>query len=64
MRAAVLRAYGTTSEFTLATLSGAPATIDLYPNGTSSLPLSITLGVPGFTRHVTMTRAGMVRVIP
>jgi len=58
------RAYGSTSEFTLTTLAGAPATIDLYPNGTSSGPITVTLGVLGFSRQVTMTRAGMVRVVP
>ena len=57
------RAYGMTSEYDLTQLSGSPASIDLFPNGTTSQALTLTLGINGFTRHVVMTRAGLVHVV-
>jgi hypothetical protein len=45
-------------------VSGSPTTIDLFPNGTVSQSLTLTFTLDGYTRHVTMTRAGQVRVTP
>jgi prepilin-type N-terminal cleavage/methylation domain-containing protein len=58
------KAYGITSEYHLTTVSGSPTTIDLFPNGTVSQSLTLTFTLDGYTRHVTMTRAGQVRVTP
>lgn len=55
--------YGLTSESHLTTISCSPSQIDFYPNGTLSQPLTLTLGVAGYTRTVTMSRAGQVRLV-
>ena len=58
------RVLGTTSEFSLASVGGSPASIDIFPNGLASSGITITLGVTGYSRQVLMTRVGRVRVIP
>ena len=56
-------AFGQASEYDLTALSGSPAQVDLFPNGTASQPITLTLGINGFTRQVVMTRAGLVHVV-
>jgi Tfp pilus assembly protein FimT len=57
------RAFGLNTEYNLTVLASLPAAVDLYPNGTTSQPIVLALGINGYTRIVTMTRAGQVRVI-
>jgi Tfp pilus assembly protein FimT len=57
------RAFGMQSEYDLTVLGGAPLQVDLFPNGTTSQALTLTLGINGYARTVTMTRAGQVRVV-
>lgn len=55
--------FGSDSEFAITTLSANPNPVDLFPSGYSSGNLTLTFGVAGFTRQVTMTRAGQVRIL-
>jgi Tfp pilus assembly protein FimT len=58
------RALGDISEYKLYSVSGAPATIDLLPQGVATAPTIVTLSAAGYSRRVTMTRGGYVRVTP
>ena len=56
------RAMGTTSEYKLKSLTFSPATIDFFPSGVSSANLTVTVAGSGYSRTVTATTAGLVRV--
>jgi type II secretion system protein H len=56
------RSLGSTSEYQLGTLVFSPATVDMFPNGISSAPLTVTVGTGTYTRTVTASTAGFVRV--
>jgi type II secretory pathway pseudopilin PulG len=58
------RSLGAGTEYELSSVSFAPATVDIFPTGVSTAVLTVTIGAPGFTRQVTMTRGGQVRVVP
>ena len=55
-------ALGSMTEYKLTTFSGSPSQVDIYPNGTLSQALTLTVGVTGYTKQVTMSLAGQVRV--
>jgi prepilin-type N-terminal cleavage/methylation domain-containing protein len=55
--------FSLTSEYHLNTLTGSPAQIDIYPNGTLSGSLTLTLGIADYSRQVTVSRAGQVRLL-
>ena len=52
------------SEYALTTLSASPATIDVLPNGIGSMSLSITIAQGDYSRTVTASSAGFVRLVP
>ena len=54
--------YGDTSEYKLSTLNFTPATIDVFPNGVSSAPLTIDLANGDYSKQITASTAGFVRV--
>jgi prepilin-type N-terminal cleavage/methylation domain-containing protein len=54
--------YGDTSEYRLSTLNFNPATIDVFPNGVSSAPLTIDLANGDYSKQITASTAGFVRV--
>jgi type II secretory pathway pseudopilin PulG len=54
--------YGDTSEYKLSMLSFAPATLDVFPSGISSAPLTIDLGNGDYVKQITASTAGFVRV--
>lgn len=54
--------YGDTSEYRLSTLSFTPATLDVFPNGVSSAPLTIDLANGDYSKQITASTAGFVRV--
>ena len=56
--------YGDTSEYKLSTLVFTPATIDVFPSGTSSQFLTIDLANGDYTKQITASTAGFIRVIP
>ena len=56
------RSLGPQSEFTLSGARFQPATLDIFPSGLASGPLTVTLGTGTYTRQVTMTRAGLIRI--
>lgn len=56
------RSLGLQSEFTLGGARFQPATLDIFPSGMASGPLTVTLGTGTYTRQVTMTRAGLIRI--
>jgi prepilin-type N-terminal cleavage/methylation domain-containing protein len=55
------RAIGPGSELGLRAAGFEPATVDLFPAGMASSPLSVTLATGRGTRRVTMSRVGRVR---
>ena len=57
-----VRSLGLQSEFTLSAARFQPATLDIFPSGLASGPLTVTLGSGSYTRQVTMTRAGLIRI--
>lgn len=58
------RALGDVSEYKLYSVAGSPATVDLLPHGVSTASTIVTLSAGGYSRTVTMTRGGHVRVSP
>jgi len=56
--------FGTKTDFKLITFSSTPTYVDIYPNGTLSQSFTLTIGATGsYTRQITMSLAGQVRVI-
>ncbi|MDQ6717385.1 MAG: hypothetical protein M3Z17_03430 [Gemmatimonadota bacterium] len=58
------RDFGTTSEYSLTALVLSPTTIDVFPNGVSSSSLSATITNGDYSRTVTASTAGFVRISP
>ena len=58
------RALGDVSEYKLYSVAASPATVDLLPQGVATAPTIVTLTAAGYSRRVTMTRGGYVRVSP
>ncbi|HVH66955.1 MAG TPA: GspH/FimT family pseudopilin [Gemmatimonadales bacterium] len=56
------RALGTVDAFKLDSVSLSVTPVDIFPNGFTSSPLTVTLWSGGYSRQVTMSRAGWVRV--
>jgi prepilin-type N-terminal cleavage/methylation domain-containing protein len=52
------------SEYALTTLSASPASIDVLPNGIGSVSLSVTVAQGDYSRTVTASSAGFVRLVP
>jgi hypothetical protein len=51
------------SEYALTTMSANPATVDVLPNGIGSTALSVTVGQGDYSRTVTASSAGFVRLV-
>jgi type II secretion system protein H len=51
------------SEYALSTLSATPTTIDVLPNGIGSTSFSITVAQGDYSRTVTASSAGFVRLV-
>ena len=58
------RLFGPTTDFKIESLAASPAQVDVFPNGTTSAAMRVTVGLAGYERHITVSRAGQVRVIP
>jgi Tfp pilus assembly protein FimT len=58
------RHLGDVSEYKLYSVSGSPSTVDLLPHGVATATTIVTLSAAGYSRSVTMTRGGHVRVGP
>jgi type II secretory pathway pseudopilin PulG len=54
--------YGDTSEYKLNVLTFAPATIDVFPDGISSARLTVDLANGDYSKQITVSTAGFVRV--
>jgi len=54
--------YGDTSEYKLSVLTFTPATLDVFPGGISSAPLTIDLANGDYSKQITASTAGFVRV--
>jgi len=52
------------SEFALSTLSSSPASIDVLPNGIGSVSFTVTVAQGNYSRTVTASSAGFVRLVP
>ena len=57
-------AYGPASEYKVETLSSSPASIDILPHGVATSAATLTVGIGDYSRRVTLTRAGLVRLQP
>ena len=58
------RAYGSTSEYKIESLSASPASIDILPHGVATSATTVTVRTGSYARQVTVTRGGVVRVQP
>jgi len=56
------RPLGDVSDYKLYSVSGSPSTVDLLPHGVATSTTIVTLSAGGYSRRVTMTRGGHVRV--
>lgn len=57
------REVGQQTEWKLATLSFSETTVDVFPTGVTSAPLTVTVGDGSYTRQIRLTRAGLVQVV-
>jgi hypothetical protein len=55
--------YGDTSEYRLTKLEFTPTTIDVFPNGVSSAAVEIKLENGDYSKKITASTAGFIRVI-
>ena len=62
-RVVLRRTLGTESEYRIQQLTATPGAITLFPGGTSSSPVQLVMRIGGHDRTVTMSRAGLVRVL-
>lgn len=58
------RALGIESEWKIESVVSTPASVVLFPGGTTSSPFQVVLRAGGHNRTVTMSRAGLVRLVP
>jgi prepilin-type N-terminal cleavage/methylation domain-containing protein len=58
------RAFGGVSQYKLYSVAGSPSTVDLLPHGVATASTIVTLSAGGYSRTVTMSRGGHVRVSP
>ena len=58
------RNLGDVSEFKLYSVAGSPSTVDVLPHGVATATTIVTLSAGDYSRSVTMTRGGHVRVSP
>src|SRR5438477_6903487 len=56
--------YGDTSEYRLSSLVFNPTTIDVFPNGVSSAPVNIDLANGDYSKKISVSTAGFIRVKP
>jgi type II secretion system protein H len=56
------RRVGDLSDLHVSAVTASVLTLDVFPNGLASGPITITVGAQGYTQTITMTRAGQVRV--
>jgi type II secretion system protein H len=54
--------YGDTSEYRLTKLQFAPTTLDVFPNGISSAAVTIDLANGDYSKKITASTAGFIRV--
>lgn len=52
------------SEYALTTLSSTPTSVDVLPNGIGSASFTVTVANGDYTRTVTASSAGFVRLVP
>ena len=57
------RELGSNTEWKVASLTFSNATVDVFPAGTTSGALTVTLTEGGYSRQVRLTRAGLTQVI-
>ena len=57
------RAVGQDTEWKLATLSFSETTVDVFPTGVTSVPLTVSVGDGSYTRQFRLSRAGFVQVV-
>jgi prepilin-type N-terminal cleavage/methylation domain-containing protein len=57
-------AFGPTTEYKLESLSSSPGSIDILPHGVATAAATLTVATGGYSRRVTLSRAGQVRVQP
>ena len=58
------RYFGTDADYGLDSLAASPATLVLYPSGVAAGPITVGLGLNGYSRQVKMTRGGQIRILP
>ncbi len=56
--------YGDTSEYRLTSLVFNPTTFDVFPNGISSAAVTINMANGDYTKKITASTAGFIRVTP
>ncbi len=58
------RFFGQGTDYLLDSLSATPTSVVLYPNGVTAATTTFTIAQGAYTRHVRLTRAGQVRIVP
>jgi type IV fimbrial biogenesis protein FimT len=54
--------YGDTSEYRLTNLRFTPTTLDVFPSGLSSAPLTVDLANGDYSKTITASTAGFIRI--
>jgi type II secretion system protein H len=56
------RRVGDLSDLHVRSITSSVSTLDVFPNGLASGPITIRVAIDGYSQTITMTRAGQVRV--
>jgi prepilin-type N-terminal cleavage/methylation domain-containing protein len=57
------RAFGPDTEYQVDSLSLSEASVTVWPTGVANLPLTVTIAAGAANRQITMSSAGLVRVV-
>ena len=59
----IIRKDFTTGDITVKGISGSTVTVDVFPNGMAATPDTVTVSTTGYSRKLSISRVGFVRVL-
>lgn len=60
----IIRKDFSTGDITVKGISGSLVTVDVFPNGMAAAPDTVTVSTTGYSRRLSISRVGFVRVLP
>jgi prepilin-type N-terminal cleavage/methylation domain-containing protein len=60
----IIRKNFATGDVTVKGITGSLVTVDVFPNGMAAAPDTVTVSTTGYSRKLSISRVGFVRVLP